>query len=223
MKIGVGYTTYNRPKQMNNAYKKFKEHTFNVTSVKENGGTTVTQTPKDGNEYLFYAAEDTDNDRKGIAYRKNECLRALKDCDYIFLFDDDCFVIKDGWAKFFIDSGEDHLLFLSDKLHKPKGDGKYNDCGGVFMFMSKEMVEKVGAFDEKFGMYGFEHADYSNRILGEKNNYPMLYGTEGYVFAHDYSTEGHKSSITGLEKKNFVKENWDKYFTDEIKDVYLPL
>lgn len=40
----------------------------------------------------------------------------------------------------------------------------YNNCAGVFMYLHKSCVEKVGAFNEKFGRYGFEHVDYSLRI-----------------------------------------------------------
>ena len=65
----------------------------------------------------LYVATDSDKDRQGVARRKNECLRALKDCDYVFLFDDDCFPIKDGWVNFFIQSGDAHLLYLHSDLH----------------------------------------------------------------------------------------------------------
>ena len=50
----------------------------------------------------------------------------------------------------------------------------------------------------------------------------MLEGTENYIFAHDYSTPNHKSSIYNKEKQIFFNENFPK-FKEPIKDIYLPL
>lgn len=237
--IGIGYTTYRRPDLMQQAYESLLKHTFDVTTEYVDGGVNTTLIPKDNNEYLIYIAEDTDTDRKGVAARKNECLRALKDCDYVFLFDDDCFPIKDGWADLFVYfhkmGGVNHLLYLKDEHKKVSEincgfvfDGIckidiYQDCGGVFMFLSKDAIKKVGAFDEKFTPYGFEHCDYSRRILGNHGKYPCLAETDKYIFAHDYSTPGHKSSITDEEKSIHVKNNWDKYFNNKNESIYLPL
>ena len=217
MRIGIGVTTYNRPECLKECLRHIEKHTFldNVT---------------------LYVATDTDEDRKGVAYRKNECLRALKDCDYVFLFDDDCFPIKDGWIEFFTRFKKvKHLLFL-DNSHNFTALWKHDagnnpiqifkDCGGCFMYLTKECIEKVGAFNEKFEMYGFEHAEYSQRIHKARlTPYPyMSMGGDGfYLYSHDYSTPNHKSSITDEEKQKCIKNNWDKFFKSEIKDIYLPL
>ena len=215
--IGIGVTANDRPQMLAECLQSIHKYT-DMTNV------------------TLYVADDT-NDKKGVAFKKNECLRALKDCDYVFLFDDDVKVIKEGWVEFFVESKQDHLLFLSKGLHNKKpveinlcDEYKirytvehYQDCGGVFMFMTKNAIEKVGAFNEKFERYGFEHAEYSNRILGETRNYPMLKKTDQYIFAHDYSTAGHKSSITNDEKYKYVRSNWVKYFGEPIDNIYLPL
>lgn len=207
MNIGVGVTFYNRPE--------LREKWSEVW------GKFI------GNSIHYYIAIDTDEDRRGVAYRKNECLRALKDCDHIFLFDEDCYPIKEGWVDFFINSGEEHLLFLNDRLHNfthQKGIVKYyRDCGGVFLYMTKASVEKVGLFNEHYLMYGFEHADYSIRILGGHGKYPMLNGTNEYLYAEDYSNPNHKSSISDEEKQKYIKENWTKFFNEQSKNLYIQL
>jgi hypothetical protein len=174
----------------------------------------------------LYIAVDFDSERKGVAYRKNECLRNLKDCEYVFLFDDDCFPIKDNWIDFFISSNQEHLLFLSKNLHSYKETVKnievYNNCGGVFLFMKKSAIDRVGAFDESFGIYGFEHVDYTNRIIGKKGDYPMLIGTEEYLYALDYSNSKHKSSINSNERNEIVSKNIQKYNESKICQ-YIPL
>lgn len=217
MRIGIGITTYNRPEVLEVCKTQILANSFshNIT---------------------LYVAEDTDQDRKGVAYRKNECLRALQDCDYIFLFDDDCYPININWINFFIDSGQNHLLFMDKKFHKKdfvelniyNGNDfvctveRWSDCGGVFIFLTKEVVKTFGAFNGKYGLYGFEHADYSNRIMGEKNNYPMLKGTDKHIYAKDYSEENFKSSISDSDKNKFFKTNFNKYF-NEPQQKYIPL
>lgn len=204
VKVGIGVTSYNRPECL-------KECLENIYKYTDHTPLTV------------YVAKDTDEDRQGIAKRKNECLRALKDCDYIVLLDDDCHPIKEGWIDFCINEGQEHLLFMNDKLHRKVNNVMYYDCGGVFMFMTKSVVERVGAFNENFGIYGFEHAEYTNRITGQRKVYPTNIKLKEYLFAHDYSTPNHKSSITDEEKQKHVQNNWDKFFNEPIKSIYLPL
>ena len=235
-RIGVGFTTYKRKNIMQKAYDKFISHTFNVVQEAKDGGMLTSYTPKDGNEYFYYCAKDTVDDRKGVAARKNECLRALSNCDYVFLFDDDCYPNKDGWANFFIESGQEHLLYLNDthqpyevNMHYNKTDDKefdrvvmHKECGGVFMFMTKGAIERVGAFNEDYDTWGFEHAGYSVRILGDRNAFPMLKGTSDYIYSHDYSDPDFKSSIKDEEKNALIQKNLP-IFVEDIKTEHIPL
>ena len=201
MKIGIGVTTYKRPECL--------------AKWKEQIDKTITN-----DHVIIHVAEDTDEDRKGIAYRKNECLRALKDCDYIFLFDDDCYPIQAGWMDFFINSGHEHLLFCSPKHHKIRGVFNdvtiYEESAGVFLFICKSAIDRVGGFNEEFGIYGFEHANYSNRILGTKF-YPVLNNTDVYLYAEDYSNPQHKSSINTAEKTQHAFKNISLYNSTQNK------
>lgn len=205
MEIGIGVTSYQRPDMLN----RFLESIHKYTS-----------------SHRLYVAIDTDKDRHGVAKRKNECLRHLQDCDHVFLFDDDVKILKKGWTDFFINSGEQHLLYLNDNLHTPYySKGKityYKDCGGVFMYMTKSAIEKVGAFNERFNTYGFEHAEYSIRILGRHGHYPMLKGTTDYLYAEDYNNNDHKSSITDFEKSFYYNQN-KSIFAQPITTIYRPL
>jgi len=225
VKIGVGFTTYKRKNIMQRAYDKFIEHTFDVVQEAKDGGIMTAYTPKDGNEYFYYCAKDTVDDRKGVSARKNECLRALSHCDYVFLFDDDCYPNKDGWANFFIESGMNHLLYLNDS-HEKTGDVDnveiYKECGGVFMFMTKGAIERVGAFNEEYDTWGFEHAGYSVRILGERHAFPMLKGTSEYIYSLDYSEPDFKSSIKDEEKNALISKNLT-IFAKDIETEHIPL
>lgn len=211
MRVGIGVTSYNRPQMLEKCLEQIKKHTFS-------------------DDVTIYVAQDSDEDRQGVAKRKNECLRALKDCDYIFLFDDDCWPIRDGWVEFFISgAGNTHVLYLNDKMHNPIHEGysfkTYHDCGGVFMYIPKTALDKIGAFNEDFELWGFEHAEWSLRYYKEFLNtkyYFMLKGTDDYLHSEDYSNPDHKSSITNDEKNLLFKKNWP-IFAKGITQIYRAL
>jgi hypothetical protein len=158
---------------------------------------------------------------RGVAYSKNQNLKTLQDCDYIFLFDDDCYVTKEGWADYFINSKQHHLLFLNKSHNKLASHGEveyFTDCGGVFMFLTKDVLNKVGYMNPEYGQYGFEHAGYSNRIYKAGFTYApyqQLSRTKEYLFAMDYNIE-HKSSIPDYKKSKLIEEN-KKVFIKELQ------
>lgn len=238
MRIGIGCISYNRPKTL----KLWKKQMDLYRPV----------------DCIIHIAEDTDEDRRGVAARSNECLRALKDMDYIFLFNDDCFPVKHGWAEFFINASEEssqhHFLYLKEtptikRLCKHGSwnntflkDKKtviedYHNCAGCFMFLTKEVVEKVGAFDERFGTYSFEHANYSKRInmagLTPMGLYLCPQGAADYIYAMDLDfnrreefqkqVDHNPSMMHEMHKlEGYIQEGFT-IFSEEIKEIHRPL
>lgn len=207
MRIGIGITTKNRPKLLKSLLGSIYKYT-NMSSVK------------------IYIADDS-VDNIGVAKKKNECLRNLMECKRVFLLDDDVEIIKSNWISIFTNSNHEHLLYLDKKFHnwiRSENDiDIYADCGGVLMYLTRDAINKVGAFNEDFSPYSFEHCEYSIRILGKHGIYPCPKNTEKFILSHDYSTPGHKSSITDSEKRECVKNNWDKFFNCKIENIYIPL
>ena|SRR3990167_3072097 len=242
MKIGAGITTFNRPEHKELCYSMLNKYRSEVLDI--------------------YIADDS-TDRKGISYRKNECLRALKDCDYIFLFDDDCFPIKEGWAEFFIEaskvSGQHHMMYLKEtpsikkvgefigqqeyerfldnrikvkfKVDKVKIES-YNNCSGCMMFFTKEVIEKVGAYNPKYGYYGFEHAGYSNRVhqagLTPLGAYTCPVGASNYIYSMDLDFNlpfnkqvNHRPSVEVNKLVEYIDYNKNIYLQDT--EIYIPL
>ena len=164
----------------------------------------------------------TDENYKGVAYSKNQNLITLKDSDYIFLFDDDCYPVKSNWTDFFINSKYNHLLYLQPYHRiKSKTDDLeiYHDCGGVFMYLTKQVLNKVGYLNPEYGQYGFEHAGYSNRIFRSgliQAPYQQLTGTDNYLYSKDYEGIEHKSSIPIYKKSKLIEEN-KKVFLKELQ------
>lgn len=224
MTIGIAVTTYKRPRHL--------QHWYDMINA---------YTPE--RNVKVFMSSDTQQ-RRGVAYRKNECLRALQHCDYIFLFDDDCFPIKKGWVDFFIDaykaSGNHHFLYLKQtatikKLIQNASIDVFDNCGGCFMFLTKEAVKAVGGFNHDYGYYGFEHAGYTNRVhqagLTPAGMYLCPEGAGEYIYAMDYDThlqynqqlKHAPSMIDEIQNvEGYVASNRGKYFED-IKTIHQPL
>lgn len=216
-KIGIGYTTYKRDGLLQECLDNLRLHTTS--------------------DYKLYIARDSDSDRRGIALRKNECLHHLQDCDYIFLFDDDCYPKKKGWEQFIIkahqDSGEQHFAYLKDDIHSAKnfyfcGDTtikSFVTCGGVFLSITKECLKKVGGFWDKYEIYGFEHYGYSFRAFQAKVNsdlFMSIEGLEDYLHAYDYEDKEFKSTIP-LEERIELSEKGKKIFAIDAEVIYKPI
>lgn len=117
------------------------------------------------------------NHNVGVAAAKNKCLELLDGCDYIFLFDDDCWPIQKGWEKPYINSELHHASFTfdhnkvgrngNDKIGELGALSYYKNACGCMLFFTGEAIKTVGGFNRIFGKYGNEHIDMSVRIYNE--------------------------------------------------------
>lgn len=177
---------------------------------------------------------------KGIANAKNKCLIHLQNCDYIFLFDDDCFPIKEGWAEYFIEeskrTGQQHFMYLKQTsminiIEIKDGIKIYDNCAGCFMFFTKECIDKVGGYCKDYDIYGFEHAGYSDRIhkagLTPMGAYTCPERTREYIYSLDYDNYLdfgiiHKPSLKTSEIKESIQKN-NIIYLRERETIYQPL
>lgn len=199
MKYGIGITTRNRPHVLRTALEHF--FTFPVSDARlviidDNSDVSNCEAvnpflSSQAYEDVIYERSD---ERLGISRAKNACLRALRDCEHVFLFDDDCWPIANNWAEIWADInkvneihhsmfiiGMDALLDRNPALRaavKPEaliGEGKtsmvaYDNCFGVMLYFTREVLDVIGGYDPSTpAPYGHEHAQISQRIgdLGE--------------------------------------------------------
>lgn len=250
MKIGIGVTTYNRPEH-------FKLWVEQIRKFK----------PAEGCEGFVISDECKREKRMGVAFSKNANLTMLKDCDYIFLFDDDCFPIKEGWAYYFINahkaSGQHHFMYLRETpTIKKIGENnlvenqetqfidsmkvrisasikyiinEYNNCAGCMMFLTKEVIEKVGAYGDYTNIYGMEHAGYTERIhkagLTSIGKYLCPSGADEYIYSLDLQNNlpfnkqlNHQPSMANEINKipEYIKAGHICY-QEDIQTIYKPL
>ena len=198
MKIGIGVTGCTRPEHVQTCVDEIKKHTQSDHKL----------------------VVMIDEKKKGVAWNKNQCLEALKDCDYVFLFDDDCFPRARGWETFFIEhskrTGNQHFIYQHETLQvtqiKCVDDiAQYNNCNGCMMFFTRACLDGIGSFDESFGVYGFEHADMSVRA-----------NLSGFTQADFVCPIGASQYVYSLDLDNYIEypiEHRPSLFPDEISQA----
>lgn len=185
--ISVGITTRNRPEYLRLALLHFSEYSQNINII------VIDDNSEDGalNKIICNAygvGYHYNSTRLGIAKSKNECLKRMValDTEHFFLFDDDCFPKKAGWENCYIaaaqKSGMHHLMHLTPFSNiQPVGImphvTAYNNCAGVMLYVDKKAVDTVGGYDTRFGLYGYEHGQYSKRIHAAKLSGDYKYNT----------------------------------------------
>lgn len=129
----------------------------------------------DGSDIAFPNSDHRNETAQGIAACKNRCLELCEGADYIFLADDDVFPKVMNWHLPYINSGLNHLCFTFDNFSNGKPNGRrklgtdngitrWHEPCGLLMFYTKECLEKVGGMDESYGIWGYEHLNFSMRI-----------------------------------------------------------
>ena len=255
IKIGIGVTTRNRHEIL--TY--FLTHLHDFTDrnkynlcivVNDDSDEERKQETKNAMSEFALSFDDmtyiTRGERCGIAKSKNNCLRHLMKarCDYLFIFDEDTFSQKEGWIELFVEahkcSGYEHLMYLRDvdivKRIEPSNSCvvTYNNCLGCLLFFTRNAIEVVGGYDERYGIYGYEHADISNRcrMAGLTRNGKKAYNApidvENYIYSLDIDYNWYKklppiklssieqtfiSSIHGEDVQRYVYES-NKVYTN---------
>jgi glycosyltransferase involved in cell wall biosynthesis len=139
----------------------------------------------------------------GIARAKNKCFELLDDCEHIFLFDDDTFPLIPDWYLPYCTSKENHLMYIFQAFQNgtPCGDMRllyrddkisaYNHVRGCMLYYKQACLKAVGGMDSifcKWGKWGNEHGDLSNRIFNAgltTFRYMDIPSSKGYFYSGD--------------------------------------
>lgn len=235
MKIGIGITTFKRPKNLELILE-------NLSTLDRDRFFVVIA--QDGNDH-YPTFPDVEfipsTQQKGVAHTKNKCLTRMieENCDYYFLLDDDVLPNAEVFDYFIETSkitGIEHLQFgdidgnklITSVVYDETGRGLHirPHCKGAFLFITKNLLNKIGLWDEGF-TNALEHVDFTYRCMKEEG-LPFWYFVEP-INSKKYITniEG-ESTITDKEKyqenknKSFV--HWyEKYKFNMVDIPYLPL
>lgn len=103
----------------------------------------------------------------GIARAKNKAMELLIDagCEHLFLFDDDTWPAADGWHAPYVESDQPHLMYLwGAPLYRGDDLVAHTHPKGCMLYVHRSVIETVGGMDPRFGVWGHEHASWSDRI-----------------------------------------------------------
>lgn len=180
----------------------------------------------DGSEIPYHKANYFRFEKQqGIASAKNKCLELAKDYDYIFLSDNDFWPITSDWWKPFINSGLNHACWIIDRKEIKKNDvyTEYDLPRGCLLFLKNEVLPIVGGMDTDFGLWGYEHASYSDRIFNAgltPVRYLHINGTEKMFYSLDLRGKV-ESSVPDNIRAEHIPRNYalyqQKYYSKEFK------
>lgn len=236
MKIGIGITSYKRPLEC----KVVLESILNNLS--------------NGHEYTVICSVDHENDGSyddilrskadfifhkngGVAANKNRLLSKLKDNDLIFIFEDDIKIRMAGWIELFLtalnETGMkhynyirlDHRTDLYKIVRTPNLTvGFYKKNTAQLMVFTKEVIERVGAFDPRFGKYGFEHSDYTRRCKGAGFCQPPHHDIHPHIFDLDIFIEemNVEPCYNITDRKKYSDEANKVYMDFNPKRIFVP-
>ena len=186
-KIGVGIITYNRRNNFLQLYDSLK----NIDYIDE---IVIIKNKDIDYKYDFSSINDKTEyfnvlEDLGVGFCKNKALKYLikKDCEHLFLIEDDTIIKKEDVFKYYIDTAEnfnlEHLVFgygssgnkpneFKEEIVTPhtiikKGDFMidfYHHLQGAFTYYTRNIIEKVGLFDDIHYINALEHVEHTYRI-----------------------------------------------------------
>lgn len=124
-------------------------------------------------QHTNYPTDCTDRHRLGVAVNKNTGIELLMDddVDHLFLSDDDTWPLHPRALAKHTDlaaSGVPHSMVCwggSRLLGAMRDAAFWTWPRGAMLYQTRDVVERVGGMDERFGVGGHEHVEYSNRIF----------------------------------------------------------
>ena len=175
VRIGIGVVTYNRKDVLTETLARIRTHTRTPCAlvVADDGS-------DDGTADLLRSQSVTvvTGRNMGIAWNKNRALfllSAIAQCEVVILLEDDSYPTQDGWEQEWIDAalrwGHANLAapWFSDSFLR--GSGTVDDpvrskhVTAQCSSFSREALLYGGYFDTRFRGYGFEHLEYSRRLV----------------------------------------------------------
>lgn len=186
-----------------------------------------------------FVIEFLDGSRKGAAHGRNQCLAAMmaEGCDYMFLFDDDCYPIMDGWAEYFIHWSAmmsiDYFGLPEAFKSKPMAINReviyWSNIIGCFNFQTRAFMEKVGYYGSEFTGYGYEDSARNNRamrsgLVGNNGGYfPSLLRAPSYIFSEDVYARNPTPNLTFDEKQEGIARNLQHCIaSNNSSEIYVP-
>jgi len=179
IKRGVAIMSYNRGKNLREVVESFPASVPNGTQVIvcDDGSTGETVDVLNKLDCTVIGGKNL-----GVGANKNRALFALQDCNFVTLVEDDLVVRAKDWFPMYEEvatvCGIHHFCRVQDKQageSVPRFSAYLRDHGllpiygikprGDFVFITRAVLDKVGAFHPDFIGAGYAHVNWQTRIL----------------------------------------------------------
>jgi glycosyltransferase involved in cell wall biosynthesis len=213
--IGIGITTKDRNAQVLDTIERIKQFTnvpYKLVVV------------DDGSKIPVPHATFRFDVNQGSPIAKNKCLELLEGCDHIFLFDDDTYPIKSGWEQLYIKSGAAHLNYtFKYKFKLVNGLLHFENPNGCMIYLTKEVLQKVGGFDTGFIKYGYWHGAFSNRVFNAgliPHPFMDVMGSGRHLYCMDQNPKENRTSTP--DRGKYLAQNKRRYFEKLDSKEFIP-
>ena len=228
--IGIAITTMNRPDLLEKClanFDKFRVPYSELVVVDDHSNQEIAMVNEQvTNKYSFQYRRNPK--RLGINRSKNKCIEYLDHCDYVFLFDDDIWPLKEGWEKPWIEASVATNIHFFDYCYNPYPANKKDDpairmVGGIklgiyrcamghMLFMTSVSITLLGGMDLRYRLYGAEHDGLSHRAFNAGLTKQMLHVSLPDHIDDFYSMDKldptrQKSTVTDRARKTLVQVN----------------
>lgn len=195
-RLGIGITTFNRLGRLQQVLAAISEDAGLECSliVVDDGSSDGTSSWLRSSHVPHITAPN-----RGIAWNKNRALAhlvLLDQCSEVVLLEDDTVPAKPGWEKIWIEAARvyGHMNYCGPWIRSlmEEGEGTISNpyISGVFsgqcVAFSRSAILDVGFMDTRFGRYGYEHVEHTQRLL--KAGYGgSIAATKYYLIESDLS------------------------------------
>lgn len=174
--------------------------------------------------------------REGIPAVKNRCLfEAMKTtARHFFLFDDDCYATTKDWHLPYIQSPYGHLSFTFTNAYQnmpAKKPGYVKDghvwhslSNGCMIYVTREVVNRVGGFRTEYGLGTYDHIDYSNRVKAAgliPHAFMDVIGSDKLLYSMDANNEVARS-FTDQERAQLIQRNYPIFASKRFDTNFVP-
>jgi intein/homing endonuclease len=229
--VGVGILSYNRLPALQRLVSSIRKYTDLLKTTVFISDESNDQSVKAYLRTLTDICILDNTERFGVAGNSNRLLHCLDRFRYKFMLNDDVEILTSGWEDFYIKAsigtGIHHFCFRQPGIYGADfTDGNRSVIAGyhvntitekphgAIMFFDHAAFAKVGYFDEaRYGLYGMEHVDWSNRIslsgIQIAGFHDVFGSTNYFKIHHEHSAVAerglyHSAKVKYLEVKNDI-------------------
>ena len=170
----------------------------------------------------------TDHEKLGPGHARNQVLSHFDGYDHVFIFDDDCYPLRKGWEKYFLEQAQAHNIHYMALVEPYQGEyvASYMEMQwwrsalGCFIYQDKLAMETIGGYNTAYNRYGFEDAARSRRAInagltGHETAWAFPLRGLMYIHSEDVYGENPIPNISFEDKMMYIGLN-QKVYQEEV-------